>query len=147
MNGRADCKGTLIIGYGNSLRRDDAVGLLAAGRLSGCGYNALAVAQLTPELACPIAEARSVVFVDADVAVAAGDVAVVRVDSSSDEPAPGHFAGPAGLLRLAREVYGATPEAWLVSLGGRDYDLGHGVTFEARRAVRRAVREVRRLCA
>jgi hydrogenase maturation protease len=134
-------EGALIVGFGNSLRGDDAAGLLAAGRLAGCGFDAVAVCQLTPELAQRIAAARRVVFLDAHAGMAAGEVAVERIEPA--EGAPGaleHFAAPARLLRLARDAYGAAPEAWLVSMGGRDFGLGERLSPEAKQAVRQAVK-------
>jgi NADH-quinone oxidoreductase subunit F len=53
-------------------------------------------------------------------------------------------------LRTAIEqadAYGAVPDAWLVSIGGRDFGLGRAMSRELKPAVRRAVREVKTLCA
>jgi hydrogenase maturation protease len=122
----------LIIGYGNPLRGDDAAGPIAAGRLGG-----LAVHQLTPELAEAIAQAGAVLFLDADATLAPGEISVTRI-----EPAPSHLnhdATPQGLLALAREVYGAAPQAWLIGMGGECYELREGLSPAARRAVERAV--------
>jgi hydrogenase maturation protease len=126
----------LVIGYGNPLRGDDAAGLVAAARLGG-----LAVHQLTPELAERIAQADQVVFLDADANLAPGEIVVSPV-----EPAPGpldHYATPAGLLSLARAVYGAAPPAWLIGIGGEDFGLKEGLTPAAARAVEKAVRAAR----
>jgi hydrogenase maturation protease len=148
MSSRVKHDGALIVGYGNSLRGDDAAGLWAALRLAACGFDAAAVHQLTPELAPRVAAARRVVFVDAHAALAPGEVAVARIEAGEEAPSAFvHFAGPAGLLRLAREIYGAAPEAWMVTIGGRDFGLGEELSVEARRGVRRAVRETRLLCA
>ena len=122
----------LIIGYGNVLRGDDAMGLAAAERLGG-----IAVHQLTPELAERIARADAVIFLDADATLPAGEISVKAV-----EPADGaldHHATPAGLLRLAETVYRAAPKAWLVGMGGEAFDLREGLSAAAERAVERAV--------
>jgi hydrogenase maturation protease len=122
----------LILGYGNPLRGDDAMGLVAAERLGG-----IAVHQLMPELADRIAEAHSVIFLDADATVAPGEISVKAV-----EPADGtldHHATPGGLLRLVRTVYGAAPKSWLIGMGGEDFDLREGLSPAAERAVERAV--------
>lgn len=70
--------GTLIIGYGNPLRGDDAVGFLAAERLSRTiadpGVTVLAVHQITPELAEPVSRARRVIFMDASVGAERGQI-------------------------------------------------------------------------
>ena len=136
--------GLLVIGYGSELRGDDAAGTIAARRLRRLGYQAIATHQLTPELAERMAAARQVVFLDADAGMAPGEIAVARVDSTASAGALEHHAGPGVLLRLAREAYGAAPAAVLIRLGGRSFALGSRLSAEARRAVAKAVVEVRR---
>ena len=58
----------LVIGYGNTLRQDDALGCLIAdevGRWQRTGVRSMSLAQLTPELAAELAAAETAVFVDA----------------------------------------------------------------------------------
>ncbi len=132
--------GWLIVGYGSRLRGDDAVGPRAARILSRRGYRALAVDQLSPELAETMAKARAVVFVDADVRVAAGEVEVAPIPAAAARAAVlEHHSTPEALLELARELYGATPEAWRVGIGGADFGLGRPLSAAARRGLRRAV--------
>ncbi|HEY9173382.1 MAG TPA: hydrogenase maturation protease, partial [Verrucomicrobiae bacterium] len=53
----------LVIGYGNTLRRDDGIGpkvAEAVAELNLPGVRSLACPQLTPELAEPIAHAKRV---------------------------------------------------------------------------------------
>ena len=122
----------LVIGYGNPLRGDDAAGLIAAGRLGG-----LAVHQLTPELAEAIALADGVIFLDADASLPPGEIAVTPLVPAA---APlDHHAAPAALLALTRTLYGAAPQAWLIGMGGEDFELREGLTPAAARAVERAV--------
>ena len=143
MNSPAKLEAPLVVGYGSPLRGDDAVGLHAARILARRGCRALAVHQLTPELAEPIARAGTVIFVDADARLAPGAVAMVPID-----PAPrlrgamAHHATPEGLLALARALYHAAPEAWRVGIGGQDYGLGRSLSHAARRGLRQAVAEV-----
>ncbi len=69
----------LVIGYGNTLRSDDAVGPTAVeelDRLHLPGVHTLSYPLLTPEAAEPVSRAREVIFIDAatgnghDVAIA-----------------------------------------------------------------------------
>jgi hydrogenase maturation protease len=138
----------LVIGYGNPLRGDDAMGLIAAERLGG-----LAVHQLTPELAEAIAQANAVLFLDADVTLPPGEIVVKQcgadpqVCAGSPDPARplDHFATPQALLNLARTVYGVAPQAWLIGMGGHTFDLQEGLSAAALRAVNRAVEAAARL--
>ena len=135
----------LIIGYGSPLRGDDGAGPLAARRLAAKGFRTIDAHQLTPELAEPVAAARSVVFLDAHADLAPGKVSVRRLDGSEElQPLLEHHASPGGLLRLAHMVYGAKPEAWLIEMGGEDFELSDRMSPAAHRAVGRAMREVMR---
>jgi len=133
--------GALVIGYGNPLRGDDGAGPEAARRLSEHGIEALSVHQLTPELAERISAARAVFFLDASESLPPGGVAVKPLEASAAGPME-HYASPAALLRLAREVYDAQPEAWLIAMGGAGFELGEGLSEAAERAVSRAVQAV-----
>ena len=60
----------LIIGYGNTLRRDDGVGprvAEAVGKMNLPGVRTLICQQLSPEHADPVSQADIVIFVDAAV--------------------------------------------------------------------------------
>lgn len=141
----------LVIGYGNPLRGDDAMGLIAAERLRG-----MAVRQLTPELAETIAKAGAVLFLDADATLPPGEISLkecgagLQVCAGSPDPARpkaglDHFATPQALLHLALTVYGAAPKAWLIGMGGECFDLKEGLSAAALRAVDRAVEAAARL--
>lgn len=135
--------GALIIGCGNVLRGDDAVGLHVARILGRRGFDAVAIPQLAPELAERIAQSPSVVFVDADMRVAPGHLSITELrPGSARAGAFEHFAAPQGLLDLTFRLYGAAPEAWLVSIGAEDLAIGRRLTRAARRGVRRAVSEI-----
>lgn len=61
----------LVIGYGNTLRGDDAVGPLVAEQVAIWNWpdvRSLPVHQLTPELAAEIAQVEAVFFIDAAIA-------------------------------------------------------------------------------
>ena len=140
-------EGLLIIGYGNELRGDDAVGPLAARKLADRGFDALALHQLTPELAERIAAARAVIFLDADACVPPGQVVVEPIAPGGAASTLGHYAGSAGLLSLARAVYGASPDAWQIRIGAETFEFGEATSAAAERAVRAAIDETIRISA
>jgi hydrogenase maturation protease len=120
---------TLIIGYGNSLRGDDGFGWHAALRLREVihdeGVEILPVHQLTPELMDPISRVRRVIFIDAAVGEDAGKLTVVTLETTgASAPVFTHFATPTALLEGARSLYGAKPEALLITVVGLDFELG-----------------------
>jgi hydrogenase maturation protease len=143
-NSPTDRNGLLVIGYGNLLRGDDGAGPAAAELLREHGFEALAVHQLTPELAERIAAASAVFFLDADAGMPPGEVRVEKLGigaSAADQPME-HHGSPTALLRLTREVYGSTPDAWLIAMGGESFELVDGLSEIARRAVTQAVAEI-----
>jgi len=120
---------TLIIGYGNPLRGDDAVGYLAAERLlqriHDPDIEVLAVQQLTPELMEPVSQADRVIFIDASAEGEPGTILATPVES---DPAPGpaltHFATPGALLAGVQALYEKAPAAMLICIAGRDFAIG-----------------------
>ena len=139
----------LVIGYGNLLRRDDAAGYLAAESLAGrspASIRAIAVAQLTPELAAELALARAACFVDARLGGAAGGLLVEEIfpDEAGSTPLLAHSLSPGGLMQLCGWLYGRVPRCWLVSIPGVDFELGLGLSPLARAGLAEAVRAIDR---
>jgi hydrogenase maturation protease len=123
----------LVIGYGNTLRGDDGVGpavavAVAAKQLPG--VRVVTMAQLTPELAEPMARARAAVFIDARLDSAASPVSTVRLRPTDVSPPPSHVADPRSLLALAQALFGQAPDAWLVTVAGTDFGLRETLSVE-----------------
>jgi hydrogenase maturation protease len=136
----------LVIGYGNSLRRDDGAGIALAEKfathLEASGFPArlLTTMQLLPEMSAEIADRdiEAVIFVDTSAYNSSQDtsddstkstcvqieIAEVNLDSAS--PSTGHQLDPATLLVYAAMLYGHYPRAWIVTIPGRDFDHGEG---------------------
>lgn len=123
----------LIIGYGNPIRGDDAVGWVAAQKLGEVVDSehvlTLGVHMLTPELAEPISRMDFVIFIDAAEDRDPGEVSdkcVYPISLSDPRPQPrtlAHHMTPQRLLTLAQRIYGRCPDARLFTIGGRDF--GH----------------------
>ncbi|MGA3184720.1 MAG: hydrogenase maturation protease [Candidatus Dormibacteria bacterium] len=156
-------RGVLVVACGNTLRGDDAVGpevgeLLAA-RLDGTGASVIVSDQLLPELADDASRARLVVIVDAAADRPVGSVSVRALaprrttdavagagpaDGEAARP-PGPFShgmGPEDLLALTRDLYAATPDAVLVSVGAESLEPGAELSESVRLAIPRAVEVV-----
>ncbi|HUW42285.1 MAG TPA: hydrogenase maturation protease [Rectinemataceae bacterium] len=117
--------GCLVLCFGNPAREDDGLGPAVADYLEKLELEAVAVEsdyQLRVEDALAVAESALVVFVDA---AAAGEEPFAF---SRLEPRPGldyttHSLGPAQLLGLAEEVFGRSPESYLLAIRGYSFDL------------------------
>ena len=151
-----------MVACGNTLRGDDAVGPevgeLLAVRLAGTGASVIVSDQLLPELADDASRARLVVFVDAatdrpvgsvsvrpvaprrapDDAVGDGRAAVVPPRATRSLDPFSHGMGPEDLLALTRDLYSATPEAVLVSVGAESFEPGAELSEAGRLAIPRA---------
>lgn len=120
------CRRTLVLGVGNTLRRDDGVGHAIVEALRQRDFPDAQVAsvhQLTPELADDLSASDVVVFVDATVDAKDLVVATVQPEDTVSSPLD-HATEPAGLVAFTRQQYGRAPEAWVVGIPA--HDLGHG---------------------
>jgi hydrogenase maturation protease len=132
-----------IIGYGNPLRGDDALGWHAARALAGkveryreagrqigdfaaADLEVLVLQQLTPEIAEEIAQAELVIFIDAGCGQYPGQWSCETVRPRSIPPGPTtHHFCPGNLLALAEALYGRIPgRALILTVGGESF--GHG---------------------
>ena len=140
----------LIIGFGNTLRRDDGVGQHVANVAASwglAGVSAIAISQLTPELSEPLAAAALAFFVDARVA---GEGGTVEIEPLEPRPAPGtvgHLTDPRSLLGLAEALAGRWPRSWLVTVPAADSSLGEGLSATAKRGAVEALERIRALIA
>jgi Ni,Fe-hydrogenase maturation factor len=84
----------------------------------------------------PISRARRVIFIDAAVGEDAGKLTVTTLETTGG-PAPAftHFATPAALLEGARSLYGASPEALLITVVGLDFEIGEELSEPMRVAL------------
>lgn len=138
--------GLLVIGYGNTLRRDDGAGpkvAEAVGALALPGVRTLALPLLAPELAEAISQASMVIFVDAAVD-APREVQLRKLAPADSSQIIAHAASPTIMLALARDVFGHAPKAWLITVPVEDLGIGDDFSPLAQRGFERAVREVRK---
>ncbi|MBX2991037.1 MAG: hydrogenase maturation protease [Bacteroidetes bacterium] len=133
---------TLVIGYGNKLRRDDGAGPLAAERLAAAhpDVDCLSSQQLTPEMAEVIAHYDRVLFVDASVETSHLRWSLIQPRIEQMLP-DSHSLSPQRLVELAIELYGECPQqAELVELPACDFDFGFELSPLASEMVERFVR-------
>jgi len=127
----------LIIGYGNSLRGDDAVGLQIAQAMSqslkSSDIHVLIANQLMPELVDPIHTAALVVFIDACIGSVPGEVRHENVEPQEEVGSFTHNVSPASLLGAARSLYGTVPAGVLISIVGSQFNYACELSPELQR--------------
>ncbi len=126
----------LILACGNTLRGDDGVGPRLAAWAEQRFHDKPEVQiierqQWTPDLAADIANADSVLFVDASVSSSPGHVNLLPVSSRVEKPvSDSHSLDPSQLLSLTRSLYGTIKaHAMLLTIGVGSTDFGE--TFSA----------------
>ncbi|MCB9514459.1 MAG: hydrogenase maturation protease [Candidatus Krumholzibacteriia bacterium] len=116
---------TLVFGFGNPGRGDDGLGpalAAAVAELGLAGVDTDADYQLSVEDAATASRRDRVVFVDA-AAQGPAPFALRRIEPGSARPTfSSHHVSPEGVLALARELFDAAPEAWLLAIRGYDFD-------------------------
>ncbi len=141
----------LIIGYGNPLRGDDALGWLAAEQLRTTirdeRVEILTGHQLTPEMADPVSRARIVIFIDADCDNREGEIAFRRVEADRSAPELfSHQLTPEVLLGVATRLYGGSANGVLISVGAGTFEYGAELSEVVRTALPAVLERVQKVC-
>jgi hydrogenase maturation protease len=133
----------LVLALGNGSRGDDGVGV-ALGRalvakLPPAAAHVEEAIQLLPEHAEAAARAEAVVFLDATVTGAPGEVHAHHVTARAAREALLHALTPEEVLGLARLAYGKAPQGLLVTVAGKDFSFVERLSDEVQAAVPAAV--------
>jgi hydrogenase maturation protease len=138
----------LVIGYGNTLRSDDGVGVRVAEAVEALqlpGVRTLVCQQLSPEHAEPVSQTERVVFVDAAVD-APREVQFRELVPGDTTQLMAHAADPRTMLALARDVFGHAPQAWWLTIPVVNLEFGEELSPEAQRGFAEAVERIQSLC-
>lgn len=138
----------LVIGYGNDWRGDDGLGPLIAASVAALnlpGVRVRTALQLLPEFAADLAKARLVVFVDASEDQGESGVQVRALTAEDATDWCTHHSDPRPLLALTRALYERIPEAWWLTVSGRNFDIGQGLSVVAEKNARRAFVRLKKL--
>ncbi len=139
----------LVIGYGSPLRSDDVVGQQIAEAVAAWKIphvQAIALHQLTPELAEQLAGVEMVIFVDAYPASTAEQGVQVRpLQVGNSAITTGHWCEPPELLAITEALYGSHPQAWWVMVPGIDFELGQNCSAPAKQNIQIALQQIQQL--
>lgn len=138
----------LVIGYGNTLRGDDGVGVRVAEAVAALhlpGVHTMNCHQLSPEDAERVSQAGRVIFVDA--AAGGSEVQLVPLSPGETTQLMAHAADPRTVLALAREIFGHAPEAWALTIPAVRMGFSEELTPQAQQGLEQAVQWIRSLAA
>ena len=140
----------LIIGHGHGRRGDATVGAEIAEMIASWhlpSVKSMSVPDLTPDLVNDIVATDYVIFVEA-----CGGESCART-TQIDPIVPGFHPSrtmqsgasdcqPLSLLNLTQQLYGRTPQAWLLQVPTESFDAGEALSATAQRGYDRAVRTI-----
>jgi hydrogenase maturation protease len=142
----------VCIAIGNTLREDDGVAHHAL-RMIGSATDKedrvverrrledqvrlLEVFQLAPELACEIASADLVFFLDADASAENTELMPIETDGAHGSPMA-HSMSPAEVLTIARDLYAFAGKAFLCRIPAKRFGYGEDLTVQSKAAARSA---------
>jgi hydrogenase maturation protease len=135
----------LVIGYGNPLRGDDALGPYLVEKIAGLQLpmvHTKAVHQLLPELAAEIANHTHVILIDAHDGPLPGGVVITSLEPSQTSVSFCHRVDAEDLLGLSRTLYGRKPTAQLLKVAGENFELREGLSEVAKRNASEALRRI-----
>jgi hydrogenase maturation protease len=140
---------TLIVGYGNPLRSDDAFGQHAAHHLSSHINNSnveiLIRHQLTPDLAEVASHFDLVIFIDAAADLPPGELRCERITRSEQAPSFSHSLTPPALLACTADLYAKFPKAYCISVGGESFAEGESLSPAVQAALEPLLAQVQSL--
>jgi hydrogenase maturation protease len=147
---------TLLLGWGNPDRQDDGAAwhiLAEVARRSGLplpeeegeafaplggSLDLLFALQLNPEFSEIVARYDRVAFIDAHTGSVANDLNIRPLDPVFQTSPLTHHFTPESCLELARQLYSANPEAWLLSVRGYAFGFSHEMSTPTAALVQQA---------
>ncbi len=138
---------TLVFGWGNPSRGDDALGplfvehftALAARHPEWGEVECLTDFQLQVEHALDLQGRQRVLFVDASLDAPA-PCSLVRIEAARDASFTTHAMSPQAVLKVFADIDdGEPPPCWLLAIRGERYELGEPLSDAAQQALQAAL--------
>ena len=144
-------KKTLIYGYGNPGRQDDALGILLVEHMERWakenGHDSMdfdSNYQLNIEDALAISEYDIVIFADASIEDIS-DFVLTRVEPSQKTEFTMHAMNPEFVLHLCQSLYNKFPETYLVHLKGYEFEFLGKLTQKAEKNLNAALLQLQHI--
>lgn len=141
-------KQTMIFGIGNSSRQDDGLGWAFLDEIAKqkifkgeLHYRY----QLNIEDAETISNAEQVLFVDAFAGHQNKTCIFEECKLNGEITYTTHALNPEAIMALCKDVYGKNPEAYVLKITGKEWELGEGLTRDAKKNLSDAVNLVSEL--
>ncbi|MCW5202414.1 hydrogenase maturation protease [Desulfobulbus sp. US4] len=122
----------LVYGFGNPGREDDGAGVALAERIRAAalpGVTTDSNYQLNVEDALLLTEHDIIIFADATRNSVDG-FSFYRLEPDPSVSFTTHAMSPGSVLALCTQLYGKTPPAYMLEIGGASFELREGMTDE-----------------
>ena len=138
---------TLIFGWGNPSRGDDALGplfvehftALAARHPEWGAVECLTDFQLQVEHALDLQGRQRVLFIDASID-APTSCSLQRIEAARDASFTTHAMSPQAVLKVYADIdEGEAPPCWLLAIRGERFELGEELSASARQSLQAAL--------
>ena len=141
MNDLNQTKKTLAIGIGNYGRSDDALGWKFIDHLSDWGdrYDFEYRYQLQIEDAELISKYGRVFFIDASHDQIENGFSLYKCSPALSGSFTSHQLSPETVLWLAGELFNAPSKGYVIAISGINWELNHGLSFEAEQNLKKAL--------
>ena len=128
-----DPERSLIVGIGNQGRQDDGIGWACLDSLIDDGWTGDTEYryQLNIEDSELISHYDSILFIDADKRNLEHGFLLEKVEPKPLFTHSSHHLPPSNVLHLCKDIYGITPDAYLLSIQGYEWELQIGMTRQA----------------
>ncbi|GAB4571248.1 MAG: hydrogenase maturation protease [Anaerolineae bacterium] len=137
----------LVIGYGNTLRGDDGLGVVAVERLqvmhSAPQITFVACHQLSPELSLQLSEADYCLLLDAGHGEPAGAISIreIKPDLTRTDTLHHHMP-PEALLAYTGALFGSAPRTWLCTINAASFDFQEALSPAVERALPALLKQI-----
>jgi hydrogenase maturation protease len=143
-------KKCLLIGFGNTIRRDDALGprivdAFETNNCSGMEIVKISIPQIDLTLAEILSRSELAIFVDARTDDFADPVKVEHCKSTRGATLMGHSSHSLSipdLLNLTLDLYGSAPDTYIVMPKGFDFTIGEELSPDAEVNAKLAIQAV-----
>lgn len=131
----------LVIGYGNSLAGDDAVGFYTVKELSGSSLpheiTVKYIHQLMPEHSSEFTEYDTIIFIDAEESEIPGEIRHREIHTSDlkDTAAAAHEFTLDTILLMGYWLYGKMPEIHLITVTGSNFTTGESMSPAVQKSI------------
>ena len=141
-NIKANSKKLLLIGIGNSGRRDDGLGWELLERIINYGHDFIVPEfryQLQVEDAALVADYDAVVFVDASRDDFESGFDLRRCVATNSTSFSTHAQSPGAILYLTNTLYRKFPRAYILAISGKEWDLQTSLSRSAEENLKTAL--------